>query len=76
MTLSSVPLTYATGYDLARSIYEEAGPVLDVAALRDTIVAAAMNAFDNSSNPNRTRGNLKKCDEMYAPLLATSKMQE
>lgn len=39
--------------------------MLDITALRDTISAAAMNAFDNSSNPNRTRGNLKKCDEMY-----------
>lgn len=62
----AVPLTSITGYDLARSIYEEAGPVLDITALRDTIFAAAMNAFDNSSNPNRTQGNLKKCDEMYA----------
>ena len=58
-------LTRASGYDLARTIYEEAGPVLDIATVRDTIFAAAMNAFDNSSNPNRSRGNLKKCDEMY-----------
>lgn len=33
--------------------------------LQDTIFAAALNAFDNASNPNRTRGGLKKCDEMY-----------
>ena len=36
--------------------------------MRDTIAVAAMNAFDNSTNPNRTRGSLKKCDEMYAHL--------
>lgn len=40
--------------------------------MRDTITVAAMNAFDNSTNPNRTRGSLKKCDEMYAyPLFIT-----
>lgn len=33
--------------------------------LQDTIFAAAYNAFDNASNPNRTRGGLKKCDDMY-----------
>ncbi|SPN98840.1 uncharacterized protein DNG_01881 [Cephalotrichum gorgonifer] len=57
-------LLTATRYDLARTIYEEADPVLETASLRDTVVAAAMNAFDNSSNPNRTRGSLKKCDEI------------
>jgi hypothetical protein len=33
--------------------------------LQDTIFAAAYNAFDSASNPNRTRGGLKKCDDMY-----------
>lgn len=33
-------------------------------ALRDTIYAAAMAAYDNASNPNRTRGGLKKCSDM------------
>jgi hypothetical protein len=33
--------------------------------LQDTIFAAAYNAFDNASNPNRTRGGLKKCDDMF-----------
>lgn len=29
---------------------------------------SAFYAFDNASNPNRTRGGLKKCDEMYVHL--------
>lgn len=32
--------------------------------LRDTIVSAAMNAYDNASNPHRGRGGLLKCDDM------------
>ena len=59
----------SVGYALARSIYEDTGdqPLdqpLDPKVLQDTIYATAMTAYDNASNPNRTRGGLKKCDEM------------
>ncbi|KAL2134465.1 hypothetical protein VTI74DRAFT_111 [Chaetomium olivicolor] len=54
-----------TRYDLARSIYEDAPDrPLDSKMLQDTIYVTAMTAFDNASNPNRTRGGLKKCDDI------------
>ena len=53
------------GYSLARSIYEESPEKpLPSKVLEDTIVEAAMNAYDNASNPNRTRGGLLKADDM------------
>ncbi|KAH6655333.1 Sec39 domain-containing protein [Truncatella angustata] len=52
-------------YSLARSIYEDSHEkILSEKVLEDTIVAAAMNAYDNASNPNRTRGGLLKCDDI------------
>ncbi|KAK9419768.1 putative Sec39 domain-containing protein [Seiridium unicorne] len=52
-------------YSLARSIYEESHEkILSDKVVGDTIVAAAMNAYDNASNPNRTRGGLLKCDDI------------
>lgn len=53
------------GYSLARSIYEDSPerPLSD-GVLRDTVVAAAMEAYDNASNPHRGRGGLLKCDDM------------
>ncbi|KAK4122262.1 Sec39-domain-containing protein [Parathielavia appendiculata] len=54
-----------TRYALARSIYEDApDQPLDREALQDTIYETAMTAYDNASNPNRTRGGLKKCDDI------------
>ncbi len=54
-----------TGYSLARSLYEDSTePALSKKVLQDTIFAAAMNAYDNASNPNRTRGGLRRCDDM------------
>lgn len=54
-----------TGYSLAKSLYEDSPEQpLPKDMLRDTIYAAAMNAYDNASNPNRTRGGLKKCNDM------------
>ncbi|KAK0661182.1 Sec39 domain-containing protein [Cercophora samala] len=54
-----------TRYSLARSLYEDAPDrPLDEKALQDTVYATAMMAYDNASNPNRTRGGLKKCDEI------------
>ncbi|KAL2019623.1 hypothetical protein VTK56DRAFT_9438 [Thermocarpiscus australiensis] len=54
-----------TRYTLARSIYEDAPDApLDRKLLQDTVYATALSAYDNASNPNRTRGGLKKCDDI------------
>ncbi|KAL6790393.1 Sec39 domain-containing protein [Trichoderma sp. SZMC 28013] len=52
-------------YTLAKSIYEDS-PEKPLAAdiIQDTVYQAALRAFDNASNPNRSRGGLKKCDEI------------
>ncbi|SPJ82626.1 related to protein transport protein Sec39 [Fusarium torulosum] len=53
-------------YILARTLYDQEGPdaPLSASALINTIQNSALGAFDNASNPNRTRGGLKKCDEI------------
>ncbi|KXJ92774.1 Sec39 domain-containing protein [Microdochium bolleyi] len=54
-----------TRYALARSIYEEPSDnVLASVILRDTIVHAAMTAYDNATNPHRGRGGLLKCHDI------------
>ncbi|KAK0720400.1 Sec39 domain-containing protein [Lasiosphaeris hirsuta] len=54
-----------TRYTLARTIYEDTPDrPLGRQLLQDTIYAIAMTAYDNASNPNRTRGGLKKCDDI------------
>ncbi|KAJ6784874.1 hypothetical protein PWT90_00894 [Aphanocladium album] len=52
-------------YLLSREIYEgdRDRPLLRD-KLQDAVYQSALNAFDNASNPNRTRGGLKKCDEI------------
>jgi hypothetical protein len=53
------------GYELARSLYDEnPDEPLEGKLLEDAIYAASMTAYDNASNPNRTRGGLKKCNDM------------
>ncbi|KAM3070381.1 hypothetical protein ACMFMG_010208 [Clarireedia jacksonii] len=52
-------------YTLARSIYElSPEPPLATERLRNAIFAAAMNAYDNATNANRSRGGVKKCDDI------------
>ncbi|KAI1066631.1 hypothetical protein LB507_011169 [Fusarium sp. FIESC RH6] len=53
-------------YSLARSLYDQTGPdaPLSTQAVINTVQNSALSAFDNASNPNRTRGGLKKCDEI------------
>ncbi|KZL67759.1 secretory pathway protein Sec39 [Colletotrichum tofieldiae] len=66
-------------YSLAKSLYENAGiKPLPSQIVQETIVAAALNAYDNASNPNRTRGGLKKCDEIINafPGTITSSLPE
>lgn len=63
--ISSVPANQTAGFTLARSIYEDSpNAPLSQKTLQDTIYSTAMTAYDNASNPNRTRGGLKKCDDM------------
>ncbi|CAK7266998.1 hypothetical protein SEPCBS119000_002313 [Sporothrix epigloea] len=51
--------------NLARRLYEDPlDSPLSREVLQETVVAAAMTAYDSASNPNRTRGGLKKCDEI------------
>lgn len=52
-------------YVLSKTIYDDNNvPSVAKDKLQDAVCHAAMHAFDNASNPNRTRGGLKKCDEM------------
>ncbi|CAK7228728.1 hypothetical protein SCUCBS95973_006979 [Sporothrix curviconia] len=54
-----------TRIDLARKLYEDSPDhPLSKQLVQETVIAAAMTAYDNASNPNRTRGGLKKCDEI------------
>lgn len=65
LDMHNTDLTIKIGYSLARSLYEDSPEQpLPKDILRDTIYAAAMAAYDNASNPNRTRGGLKKCNDM------------
>ncbi|VBB75980.1 Putative protein of unknown function [Podospora comata] len=65
-------LLFNTRYSLARSLYEDAPDrPLDEKVLQDTVYATAMTAYDNASNPNRTRGGLKKCDEIIKAFPST-----
>lgn len=58
-------LTSALGYTLVNCIYEDAtNKPLSKKAVQDAVHHAALDAFDNASNPNRTRGGLKKCNDM------------
>ncbi|KAM0327717.1 hypothetical protein ACHAQA_006012 [Verticillium albo-atrum] len=51
-------------YSLAASLYQGGDQSLPEQIIQDTIIGAALNAYDNATNPNRTRGGLKKCDEI------------
>jgi protein transport protein SEC39 len=58
-------LTSAIGYTLVKTIYEDAEEkFLADQTVQDAVECAALDAFDNASNPNRTRGGLKKCNDM------------
>ncbi|KAK2017896.1 secretory pathway protein Sec39 [Colletotrichum eremochloae] len=66
-------------YSLAKSLYEDAGvKPLPEQVVQETVLAAALNAYDNASNPNRTRGGLKKCDDIINafPGTITSSLPE
>ncbi|KAH7395810.1 Sec39 domain-containing protein [Cadophora sp. MPI-SDFR-AT-0126] len=63
-----------TRYTLARSIYEVVmDPPLPKEVLHDAIVSAAKNAYDNATNANKTRGGMKKCDDILQTFPGTLK---
>ncbi|KAH7152993.1 Sec39 domain-containing protein [Dactylonectria macrodidyma] len=52
-------------YTLARSLYEDSpAQPLPASAVQSTVQSSALGAFDNASNPNRSRGGLKRCNEI------------
>ncbi|KAK7425440.1 hypothetical protein QQZ08_008119 [Neonectria magnoliae] len=52
-------------YVLAQSLYEDAEEdILSASDIQSTVQSSALAAFDNASNPNRSRGGLKKCNEI------------
>ncbi|GAP90809.1 putative secretory pathway protein Sec39 [Rosellinia necatrix] len=54
-----------TRYSMARSIYEDSPEKpLRENILQDTVIAVAMEAYDNASNLHRGRGGLLKCDDI------------
>ncbi|KAG9234002.1 Sec39 domain-containing protein [Amylocarpus encephaloides] len=54
-----------TRYTLANSIYElSPDRPLSREILEKTVIAAAMNAYDNATNANKTRGGVKKCSDI------------
>ncbi|KAH8887360.1 secretory pathway Sec39 [Thozetella sp. PMI_491] len=54
-----------TRYTLAKNLYEDTpDQPLPKKTLQGTIFTAAMHAYDSASNPNRTRGGVKKCDDI------------
>ncbi|KAH8174266.1 secretory pathway protein sec39 domain-containing protein [Sarocladium implicatum] len=55
----------ASRFSLARDIYEDAEDLpLREEQIENAVLSSAFQAFDNASNPNRTRGGLKRCDEI------------
>ncbi|EFY87470.1 protein transport protein Sec39 [Metarhizium acridum CQMa 102] len=59
-------------YSLARNLYDDGGPVrLPVEVVQDSVYDSALSAFDNATNPNRSRGGLKRCDEIIHALPKT-----
>ncbi|KAM0438901.1 hypothetical protein ACHAPT_001662 [Fusarium lateritium] len=59
-------------YSLANSLYEAApSQPLSASVLLNTVQKSALGAFDNASNPNRTRGGLKKCNEIISAFPKT-----
>lgn len=65
MSYYHIETLFFAGYSLVKSIYEDADDTpLPDKTIQDAVYHAALDAFDNASNPNRTRGGLKKCNDM------------
>ncbi|PFH55417.1 hypothetical protein XA68_18369 [Ophiocordyceps unilateralis] len=56
-------------YALARSIFEQGtSQPLIASKVQEAVYQSALSAFDNASTTNRTRGGLKKCEEILHAL--------
>ncbi|EPQ66354.1 Bgt-1573 [Blumeria graminis f. sp. tritici] len=68
--------TLKTGYSLARSIYEVSPErPLSRSILEDVVIKVAIDQYDSATNANRSRGGLKRCDnilEAFSSTLAQS----
>lgn len=54
------------GFELASSIYiNTSQQVLPLARVEQVILDKAMEAYDGASNGNRTRGGVKRANDMY-----------
>ncbi|TWU74727.1 hypothetical protein ED733_005419 [Metarhizium rileyi] len=59
-------------YKLARRLYDEGGVArLPAEVVRESVYRSALSAFDNATNPSRSRGGLKKCDDIIHSLPST-----
>lgn len=55
-----------TGYDLAVKIYlSSSSKLLAKDTVEEIVLAKAMEAYDGASNGNKTRGGMKKANDMY-----------
>lgn len=56
---------YDLGFALANQIYEKSPErPISKGVLEETVISAAMEAYDNATNPNKTRGGVKRCHDM------------
>lgn len=52
---------------MANKLYlQSSRPTLRADKAEDVVLAKAMEAYDGASNGNRTRGGMKKANDMYA----------
>lgn len=57
------------GYDLAVRLYlKSSSQLLPLDGVEEIVMARAMEAYDGASNGNRTRGGMKKANDMWANL--------
>lgn len=58
------------GYDLAIKLYlASSARALPPGKVEDIVLAKAMEAYDGASNGNKTRGGMKKANDMWVPQI-------
>lgn len=59
------------GFDFASSVYitNESQQLLPFSRVEQVILDKAMEAYDGASNGNRTRGGIKRANDMYGTCL-------
>lgn len=59
-----------TGYEMAARLYlKQSVAFLPPSTIEDIVLAKAMDAYDGASNGNKTRGGVKKANDMHVTLL-------